>query len=109
MCGMTKPILGTESATYKFSAESFQSTHRCKSFSGKLEASSRWVQIKILHFLLVDFLEKWRKKTTEKKKIVLGFYIYMITESLKDVFEYVRISGWLLQNPVGYSFLHLFH
>lgn len=58
MCGMTKPILGTESATYKFSAESFQSTHRCKSFSGKLEASSRWVQIKILHFLLVDFLEK---------------------------------------------------
>lgn len=33
----------------------------------------------------------------------------MITESLKDVFEYVRISGWLLQNPVGYSFLHLFH
>lgn len=90
---MTKPILGIESATYKFSAESFQSTHPCKSFSGKLEASSCWVQIKLLHFLLVDFLEKWRKKKHREKKIVLGFYIYMITESLKDVFEYVRISG----------------
>lgn len=56
---MTKSILGVKSAAYKFSAERFQSAHPSKIFSGKLEASSCWVQIKLLHFLLlVSFLEK---------------------------------------------------
>lgn len=38
----------------------------------------------------------------------MGSCIYVIAAPLKDVFEYARIPGWLLQNAVDYSFLHLF-
>lgn len=48
----------------------------------------------LLYFLLVDFLEKQRKKNYRLKKTpALGLCIYRITASLKDVVEHVRVSG----------------
>lgn len=87
---MTKSILGVESTIYKFSAERFQSTHTPKSSNGKLEASSCWVQIKLLHFLLVGFLEKWRKKIIDKKSSsgVVYLHDYSITQR----------CGWIRQD-----------
>lgn len=91
MYGITISILGVKSAIYKFSAERFHSTHPCKFSSGKQEASSCWFQINLYVFLLVDFLEKQKRKKKIKNQNRSGF-VY-----LRD-YSITQRCGWICQD-----------
>lgn len=77
MYGITKSILGVESAIYKFSAERFQSTHPCKSSKGKLEASSCWVQKKSFIFFTGRLSRETEKKKLQIKKNPSSGFVYL--------------------------------
>lgn len=102
MYGITKSILGVESAIYKFSAERFQSTHPCKSSNGKLEASSCWVQ---KNFLLVDFLEKQRKKKLQIKKTPSSGFVYLQDYSITQRCGWTCQGIWLITTKPSRLFI----